>query len=61
MEKALQYFSLPFSNRLSDFWNWAKVTFKAEYHSDIEAYLSQSSDLGDLECRMKLLRNRGVL
>lgn len=61
MEKTLQMVSMPFTLKLAEFWNWAKETFKPEYYSEIENYLSQSIDIGDLECRIKLLRNRGVL
>lgn len=61
MENTLSLFSLSFSNKLSEFWSWAKETFKSEYYSEIENYLAQSSDIGDLEHRMKLLRQRGVL
>lgn len=47
--------------KLADFWNWVVKTFSPFYHSEVQSYLSMSTDQADLEYRMKTLRNRGVL
>jgi hypothetical protein len=47
--------------KLADYWSWVVKTFNSGYQSEVESYLSQSTDPADLEHRMKTLRNRGVV
>jgi hypothetical protein len=47
--------------KLADFWAWVKKTFTPAYQSEIEEYLSHSTDHFDLENKMKLLRQRGLI
>lgn len=44
-----------------DFWLWVKNTFTPSYQKEIDAYLKESSDVFDLEHRMKTLRYRGMI
>ena len=46
---------------LSEFWAWVKQAFTPAYQSEIEEYLSHSTDHFDLENKMKLLRQRGLI
>lgn len=44
---------------MENFLNWLKSTFQPHYRDEILTYLSQSSDLCDLENRIKYLTHRG--
>ncbi len=44
-----------------DFWLWVKNTFTPSYQKEIDTYLKESSDVFDLEHRMKTLRYRGMI
>jgi len=44
-----------------DFWNWVKKTFTPDYSLEIEKYLGESADVFELENRIKLLQQRGVI
>jgi hypothetical protein len=46
---------------LANFWTWVKQAFTPAYQSEIEEYLAQSTDHFDLENKMKLLRQRGLI
>jgi len=46
---------------LTDFWNWVKKSFTPAYRTEIEAYLSDSVDHVDVERRIKLLQQRGMI
>ena len=46
---------------LSDFWSWVKKTFTPDYTLEIEKYLGESTDVFELENRIKLLQQRGVI
>lgn len=46
---------------ISDFWAWVKRTFTPSYQTEIQSYLDQSTDIFDLEFRMKMLARRGML
>jgi hypothetical protein len=46
---------------VADFWSWVKKTFTPSYQNEIEHYLNQSTDVFDLEFRMKMLARRGML
>ena len=46
---------------LTDFWNWVKKTFQPSYRTEIEAYLADSVDMVDVERRIKLLQQRGMI
>ena len=56
--KALEGISAP---SLKEFWAWVKKTFTPAYRNEIEHYLSQATDHGDLEYRIKVLTRRGLL
>lgn len=45
---------------LNSFREWAKTAFTDSYKREVEEYLSQSIDCGDLENRIKLLKIRGL-
>jgi len=45
---------------MKDFWQWVLKTFQPQIQDEIEAYLSQSVDIKDLEERMKRLMYRGM-
>lgn len=47
--------------QLNQFWEWCKQTFTPAYQSEIESYLSESSDLIDLEKRQEYLIRKGML
>ncbi|MFZ9610100.1 MAG: hypothetical protein ACO294_05290 [Methylococcales bacterium] len=49
------------SPMLSEFWDWVKRTFTADYRLEIERYLGESADVYELENRIKLLQRRGVI
>jgi hypothetical protein len=42
------------------FWDWVAETFQPYIQEEIEAYLAASTDLQDLEYRMRTLRYRGI-
>jgi hypothetical protein len=44
-----------------DLWNWVKKTFTPDYSLEIEKYLGESADVFELENRIKLLQQRGVI
>jgi hypothetical protein len=44
---------------MNAFWKWVTETFQPYIHQEIEKYLADSTDIKDLENRMKLLRDRG--
>lgn len=46
---------------ITNIWSWVKKTFSPAYQHEIECYLSQSTDLADLESRMIYLQRRGLL
>lgn len=46
---------------LKDFWDWVKKSFAPHYKSEIEAYLADSVDHVDVERRIKLLQQRGMI
>lgn len=48
-------------NFLKNFYVWLERTFTKEYRSEIESYLSQATDLADLERRMLFIQRRGIL
>jgi len=43
------------------FWEWVFKTFTSDYQKEIEAHLSEATDIRDLEHRMKRLMHRGML
>ena len=43
------------------FWNWVKETFNQNYRDEIEDYLAESTSQYDLECRQKLLMQKGMI
>jgi hypothetical protein len=45
----------------SNFWKWVKHTFAPHYRNQIEAYLAESVDNYDLERRMKVLMEKGMI
>ena len=47
--------------KLSDFWTWVNNAFTPSYKNEIEAYLSESTDLFDLENRQESLVRRGMI
>ena len=44
---------------MTAFWKWVTETFQPYIQEEIEAYLADSTDLKDLENRMRALRYRG--
>ena len=46
---------------LTDFWSWVKKSFSPYYKSEIEAYLADSVDHADVERRIRLLQQRGMI
>ena len=46
---------------LNDFWVWVKETFTPDYRKEIEDYLADSTDHHDVERRIKLLQQRGMI
>ena len=46
---------------LTDFWNWVKQSFQPSYRKEIEAYLADAVDAVDVERRIKLLQQRGMI
>lgn len=44
-----------------EFWNWVYEAFTPSYQDEINSYLSQAVDHADLEQRMKVLAQRGML
>jgi hypothetical protein len=53
--------SLILSGAISKALETMKEWFTPSYLSDVESYLSDSTDLYDLERRIKLLQNRGFI
>lgn len=39
--------------------DWLHQKLRVEYHADVEDYLQQSTDMADLEHRIRMLRDRG--
>lgn len=56
--EALGGVSVPSFN---EFWAWVKKTFTPSYQSEITNYLKDSTDIFDLENRMKALQRRGMI
>jgi hypothetical protein len=46
---------------LNSFWSWVREAFTPSYQNEIKSYLEQSTDVFDLEFRMKMLARRGML
>lgn len=44
-----------------DFWAWVGRAFTDSYQDEIEEYLAESVDHYDLERRMNILKQRGML
>jgi hypothetical protein len=47
--------------RLKQLLNWIAKSFRDPYKQEIERYLSESIDAADLERRMRIVENRGML
>lgn len=45
---------------MREFWKWVTETFQPHIYDEIEDYLSQATDIKDLENRMRILRYRGM-
>lgn len=45
---------------MKEFWKWVTEAFQPHIYDEIENYLSEATDLQDLERRMRILRNRGM-
>lgn len=56
--KPLEGINVP---RISEFWDWVKKTFTPSYRDEIHNYLSEATDIYDLERRMKYLEIRGIV
>lgn len=46
---------------LKQFFDWVRQTFNPSYQQEVESYLSQATDLADLERRMYTLARRGMV
>ena len=56
--KPIEGVSMP---SMFDFWLWVRKTFTPSYQREIDIYLKESTDIFDLEQRMKTLRYRGMI
>lgn len=56
--KAMEGVSVP---SMFDFWSWVTKSFTPSYQKEIDNYLKESTDIFDLEQRMKTLRYRGMI
>ena len=61
MSKELDALSGVETPSLTEFWNWVKKTFTSSYKNEIEAYLAESTSHADVERRIKLLQQRGMI
>jgi hypothetical protein len=44
-----------------DVLEWVKDTFTPTYRKEVEAYLADSTDVFDLERRIRILQRRGIV
>ena len=44
-----------------DVLEWARDTFTPTYRKEVEAYLAESTDVFDLERRIRILQRRGII
>ena len=44
-----------------DLIEWLRDTFTPSYQKEVEAYLSESTDMFDLERRIRILQRRGIV
>ncbi|NBX50903.1 DUF3563 domain-containing protein [bacterium] len=45
--------------KLKEIKEWLESTLRSDYYADVEDYLAQSTDIYDLERRMRNLQHRG--
>jgi hypothetical protein len=46
---------------INDLLEWVKDTFTPSYRKEVEAYLADSTDVFDLERRIRILQRRGIV
>ena len=46
---------------INDLLEWVKDTFTPSYRKEVEAYLAESTDVFDLERRIRILQRRGIV
>jgi hypothetical protein len=46
---------------INDLLEWVKDTFTPSYRKEVEAYLGESTDVFDLERRIRILQRRGIV
>jgi len=46
---------------INDLLDWIKDTFTPSYRKEVESYLADSTDVFDLERRIRILQRRGIV
>ena len=46
---------------IHDLVEWLQDTFTPSYRKEVEAYLAESTDMFDLERRIRILQRRGIV